>query len=131
MAGNSSGGAFLIIFILAILFFAPLIEKQFFIIDILGDNENAKIGDTVIKNIMKPPIDIFSKQNPQGNLKLNVEIKNETGVAIITGDLLNLGNGNSIFSIKSTKLRGKLTITSTLYFNNQIIDKKDKEVILP
>ena len=131
MAKGISIGILPIILIIAFLFLVPVIEKQYFIININGNNENAKIDSINLVIISKPLLDIFAKTNPSGNLKLEVDISNKTGWSLLNGQALNVGEGQSIFVIKDKILRGDLTINSILLYNNNNIDNKREEIHIP
>jgi len=118
----------IIILFLGLIMLFPLKEDFKFIISL--DNEgNILYSD--IKNIREPYLDIFSRSNPKGDFVVNVQILDQNKNIILGGNLTNkLGEGTTLLSLRRDILKEKIILVTKTYYKGNLIDTKEKEIIL-
>lgn len=126
---KKDGLIILIIIYLAVflLFFVPIIKTQYLIVGINGEGSNAQVGYSYVSEIRKPIINLFSPANPTNGFILKVSIIDENKTSI-SGDLYNVGTGESSFKINSaTELIGNISVSTSLLYNGEILQNKTFE----
>lgn len=115
------------IIFLGFAFLYPYKESQILVISIGGDRQTTNVDFAGILSIDKPTIDIFSRSNPKGNLRIDLQVFSGEE-RIVNINLFNIGLGQSKFDIDGTFSSGDYTIITTVYEGNRLLDRDERQI---
>lgn len=120
----------MLVLVVAYLFLFPVISYQAIVLSVGNSQTTPNIEYINIETMYKPIMDLFSRSNPQGDLKLKILLMNEKGERVLDTELLHIGLGKSIFEIRG-ELRGDIRIESILTTSdNRLLDSEKKSVLI-
>lgn len=125
-------GLLLIVLLLSVtyLFLIPIIKYRAIVLSVGGSQTSPKIDYINIEILNRPTIDLFSRSNPQGDLKFKILLINEKSVRLLDIELLSIGQGKSIFELRG-ELKGNIQIESMLTTSDgRPLDAKKASVVI-